>query len=549
MDIQRKTATLTINTLAIVLLVIGCGEPRGTKRLAPTIELGSTVGSLAEVFAFNPIAVEGYALVGGLNGTGSAECPPRVMEYLEKYILKQMPEQQDVEKFISSRDTAVVVVRGIIPAEASKNQYFDVGVSSPAGTQTISLEGGWLYGADLYEAGRLGIGARPLAVVEGPVFIDTIDTTETNSSPEGVHRTATGKRAGYVLAGGVVLDDYKISLGLRQPDYRAANAIRNRLNERFGPDTAKAVSAGKIELKVPAEYGEQKRRFVSIVKSTYLTQDPQTTEERIRTFVIRLATGENKWQSEIALEAIGNKNIGKLGALLNSFDEEVRLRAARCMLNSGSERGLDTLRQIALGRDSLYRFEAIEAITAGASGSDATSVLRRLLRDDDFDIRLAAYEGLRKLDDIVITRRLVGGNFYLEQIVQAEHPAIYVSRSGQPRIVLFAAPLYCRDNIFVQSADGNITINAPAGQRYVSIMRKHPKRPSVVVQLRSSFELSNIIQTLCEEPIKRAERGRRGLNVSYAEGIGLLKQMCEKGAVQAEFHTGELPKTDLIVKK
>ncbi len=537
MKVWQRKAIRVITIAAIGLLVSGCGEPRGTKQLGPTIELGTTVGSLAEVFAFDAIVVEGYALVGGLNGTGSAECPPRVREYLEKYILKQIPEQKDVESFISSKDTAVVVVRGIIPADASKNQYFDVAVISPAGTQTTSLEGGWLYGADLYQAGRMGIGAKSLAVAEGPVFIDTIGTYETN------------KRAGYVLAGGVVLDDYKISLGLRQPDYRIANAIRNRLNERFGPDTAKAVSAGKIELKVPAEYGEQKRRFVSIVKSTYLTQDPQTTEERIRTFVIKLATGKDKEESEKALEAIGNKSVGKLGSLLNSFDEEVRLRAARCMLNLGSDRGLDTLRQIALGKDSLYRLEAMEAITAEASGSDAAFVLRRLLRDDDFDIRLAAYEGLRKLDDIAITRKLVGGNFYLEQIVQAKQPAIYVSRSGQPRIVLFAAPLYCRDNIFVQSADGNITINAPAGQEYVSIMRKHPKRPSVVVQLRSSFELSDIIQTLCEEPIKRAKRGQRGLNVSYAEGIGLLKQMCEKGAVQAEFYTGELPKTNLIVKK
>ena len=209
------------------------------------------------------------------------------------------------------------------------------------------------------------------------------------------------------------------------------------------------------------------------------------------------------------------------------------------MLNLGSDQGLGTLRQIAMDKDSSYRVEALEAITAAASRNDAASISRRLLRDDDFDIRLAAYEQLRKLDDIAVTQRLIARNFYLEQITQAEHKAIFVSRSGQPHIVLFGAPIFCRENIFVQSPDGNITINAPAGQKYVSIIRKHPKRPSVIVQLKSSFELGDIIRTLCEEPLSEEHRG---LNVSYADMIALLKQMSEKGAVQAEFRAGPLPK-------
>ena len=98
--------------------------------------------------------------------------------------------------------------------------------------------------------------------------------------------------------------------------------------------------------------------------------------------------------------------------------------------------------------------------------------------------------------------------------------------------------------------DGNITINTPAGQEYVSILRKHPKRPNIIVQLKSSYEVSDIIQTLCEEPLKEEGRaGPRGLNVSYAEVIALLKQMCEKGAVEAEFYAGPMPKISLFIKR
>jgi len=274
----------------------------------------------------------------------------------------------------------------------------------------------------------------------------------------------------------------------------------------------------------------------------YLTQNPGIIRERINTFVTKLAASQDSFSSEVALEAIGNVSLSRLGVLLNVSKEQIRLRAARCMLNLGSDAGLIVLRQIAVDKASAYRIEALESITTGARRNDAAAISRRLLRDEDFRIRLAAYEQLRKLDDIAVTQELIARNFYLEQIVQTPHKAIFVSRSGQPRIVLFGAPIRCSDGIFVRSDDGNITINAPVGQGYVSVIRKHPQRPSVVAQLKSSFELGDIIRTLCEKPIEKGERGRGGLGVSYADVIALLKRMSDKGAVKAEFWAGPLPK-------
>jgi len=424
-----------------------------------------------------------------------------------------------------------------MPAAVSKNQHFDVKVTVLPGTQTTSLAGGWLYGAELKAAGHFSRGMRVLAKAEGPVFIDTTLTS------------GTDKKSGYILGGGTVLDEYNIRLDLRQPNYITAALIRDRLNECFEPDTAKAVSSGRIELEVPAKYARQKERFISIVKATYLTQTREAVEERISAFIRKLAVSEDKDASEIALEAIGTGSLRKLAALLNSSNEQVRLRAARCMLNLGSDGGFDTLQQIALDSSSAYRLEALEAITAAATRNDAASVSRRLLRDEDFDVMLAAYEALRKLEDISIAQTLIARSFYLEQIIYSKHKAIYVSRSGQPRIVLFGAPIYCIENVFVQSADGNITINSPAGQKYVSIIRKHPTRPNVILQLKSTFELGDIIQTLCEEPLKKTGRERQGLGVSYSDVIGLLKQMSDKGAVRAEFRAGALPKIGPIIKK
>jgi len=521
--------------LLIALLIAGCGEQgragKGSNDLIPAIDLGTTIGSLAEMSWPESIRLEGYSLVVGLSGTGSAECPPQIRAYLAKYLLTQLPGRTiNVEKFISDSDTAVVLVEGIMPAVASRNESFDVRVTALPGTQTTSLEGGWLLGTELKAEGTFGITTKVIADAKGPVFIDKISPSEIS------------KRTGYVLVGGRVLDEYKVTLVLGEPDFRNVNSIRNRLNELFGDGTAKPVLYGRIEVTVPAKYREQKQRFISIIKATYLTHSTEIIRERIKIFIRKLASLQDAYASEIALEAIGNQSLGGLSVLLNVSNEQVRLRAARCMLNLGSDAGLATLRQIAMDKGSAYRVEALESITTGARRNDAARISQRLLRDDDFYIRLAAYEQLRKLDDIAVTQELIAGNFYLEQIVQTPHKSIFVSRSGQPRIVLFGAPIRCSDGVFVRSADGNITIDAPASQESVSIIRKHPLRPGVIAQLKSSFEVSDIIRTLCEKPLKKGERGRGGLGVTYADVIALLKRMCDKGAVKAEFWAGPLPK-------
>ena len=279
----------------------------------------------------------------------------------------------------------------------------------------------------------------------------------------------------------------------------------------------------------------------------YVGQSPEITKERIKTFITRLASSQDI-QSQIALEAIGKASLGKLAILLHSSDELLRLRAATCMLNMADDKGLNTLRKIAMDETSEYRIEALNAITAAAGRNDAAVIARTLLRDEDFNIRLAAYESLRKSDDIAITQRLIANNFYLEQIARIQGKAIFVSRSGHPRIVLFGAPMYCRDNIFVQSRDGNIAINAPKGQKYVSVIRKLPGRPDIPpIQLKTSYEFADIIQTLCGKAIiEQGSDAQPGLAVSYAQAIALIKEMCDKGAIKGvnpeDFHAGHLPK-------
>ena len=534
--------TLCLAGLLLAAAAGGCQKKEGARTgsiaLTPPAELGATIGSLAEMVKPEPVAVEGYGLVGGLAGTGSGYCPPEVRAYLKQYILTQLPNgRANVDELIDSRNTAVVVLEAAIPAMPSMGEHFDVRVALLPGSEASSIQGGWLYKAELVVKGTFGAQTRPLATVEGPVFINTIGTVDPDL------------RSGYILGGGRTLYEYSAVLRLRKPNYRAAGMIRNRLSERYGPNIAHALSPNDLEVRIPAEYRQRKPRFISIIPATFLEVTNELTNARINTYVQDLVVSSDKENSEIALEAVGRESVGKLGALLNASDAEVRLRAGRCMLSLGDNRGLVPLRDMAFDPKSPYRLEALDAIMVSAKRADAVMLAQRLLRDDDVAVVLAAYDDLRRIDDRAAAREVVGRSFLLEQVVQSSHQAIFVSRSGDPRVVLFGAPLRCRDSLFVESPDQAVVLDSRAGQGYVSVIRKHPTRPGVIGPIRSSPDVADIIRTLGGEPAAGRSGQLTSLGIPYAQVIALLEQMCAKEAVAAQFWAGPLPKIGPAVKK
>jgi hypothetical protein len=536
---------LFLASLVLAAVVGGCHKKEGSLALTPSGDLGAMIGSLAEVARPEPVAVEGYGLVGGLAGKGSAYCPPEVRAYLKHYIATQLPNDRvNVDALIGGKDTAVVSLEAMIPATPLMGEHFDVRVALLPGSEATSIQGGWLYKAELVVQGTLGVDTRPLATVEGPVFINPIGTVEIDP------------RSGYILGGGRTLYEYSASLRLRKPNYRVAGMIRNRLSERYGTGIAQAVSASDIEVRIPAEYRRRKLRFVSMIPVTFLEVTDELTTTRINTFVQQLAVSDaaaplraGKESSEIALEAVGRESLTKLGALVNASDAEVRLRAGRCMLSLGDDRGLAPLRDLAVDPKSPYRLDALEAIMVSAKRVDAVTLAGRLLRDDDVAVVLAAYDQLHRIDDRAVRREVVGRSFLLEQVVQSSHKAIFVSRSGDPRVVLLGAPLTCRDSLFVESPDQELVLDSRAGQGYVSVIRKHRTRPGVIGPIRSKPDLADLVRTLGNEPSASPPGQVQSLGVPYSQVIALLERLSAKEGVAAAFWAGPLPKIGVPVKK
>jgi hypothetical protein len=533
---------------AVVLLGLvsggGC-EKESTRAdsgdLTATADLKATVGLLAEVARPQPIAVEGYGLVGGLAGTGSPYCPPAILDYLRRYILAQMTNGQQVnlDELLSSKNVAVVLLEAEIPATASKDDHFDVRVSLMPGSAATSVQGGWLYRAELMPKGTLGVDARTQATVEGAVFVNTIETVQPDL------------KSGYILGGGRVLYDYAVTLRMRQPGYRTTSLVRNRLSERYGPSLVRALSPSEIEVRIPPEYRYRKERFVAMIPATFLEATNELTEARVSALVQRLAVSGDgdRDNSEIALEAIGRDSLAQLSTLLNAADAGVRLGAARCMLGLGDDRALGALRDLAQDPQSSYRLEALEAVAVAGRRNDASALARRLLRDDDATVVLAACAHLRRMEDPAVTREVVGRSFLLERVVQTDRKAVFVSRSGDPHIVLFGSPLACRDNVFVESPDRTIVVDAKVGQDYVSVFRSRPSQPGVIGPVRTGRGLPDLIRALGEEPALTPQGQLAGLGLPYSSVIALLEQLTVKDAVPAQFWAGPLPKIGLAVKK
>ena len=209
------------------------------------------------------------------------------------------------------------------------------------------------------------------------------------------------------------------------------------------------------------------------------------------------------------------------------------------MLNIGDNRAIKPLREILLTPTSPFRLGAIEAIGKNAVRTDARAILTVALSDADIRVRLAAYEMLLRMNSPAISRKIVAGDFVVDSVVCPGPKSIYVYQQKSPRIVLFGSPIYCNQNIFVQSDDGSITINAKSGDQYVSVSRIHPQRPRVIGPLNSGFEVSSLIQTLGELPeVDKRAAVLPGLAVSYAKILPILEKMCKNNAITATFIAG-----------
>lgn len=526
--------------LVVSGLLISCDSSQDPSAQQPPVQisLDNTIADLARVVESPAVAVRGFGIVAGLFGTGSSECPPQLRQELEKYIWQQIPDAGTINprRFIDSLDTAVVEVLGVIPPMAVAGQSFDVVVRPLSSTQTTSLAGGHLYTTDLKEMSRFtqfNQYAKTIARAQGPIFAD--------------RSTLADEPSWYILGGGYPLSDTNVSLLLNQPNFIAAGAIRNRINERFGAKTANAVSAGEILLFIPEKYRYDKPRFVTMIRQMYLAEHSTLRERRINALIMQLQKEPDKLIPETALEAIGKAALDELAPLLKSDDDALRFHAARCMSNIGDNRALPVLREFVFDPQSPWCGDALRTIGRNASLSTADPILLRALAQEDMQFRLIAYETALAAKSSHVSRMLAAGNFFVDRVSCGGPKVIYALRKDRPGIVIFGAPVRCSDNIFLRSDNGEVTLNARPGDKFISVSRTHPNRPRVIGPIASGFELSQLIRAMAESPEqKQGTIDLPGLALPYSQVIELIEKLCANEMIPARFLQGPVTSVDAI---
>ncbi|MHC5082538.1 MAG: flagellar basal body P-ring protein FlgI [Planctomycetota bacterium] len=533
---------ITVCVLACGLFIAGCASEQKQEIPAETVAPEATISSVARFVSYQSMPVRGIGLVAGLPGTGSSECPQKIQKHLEKYILQQLSSDGSINAaaFIASQNTAVVEVLGIIPTMAGPRESFDIVVKPLAGTQTTSLDGGYLYTTELKEISRLARVeqfaefSKSQATAEGAIYSNKLSPSK--------------DKTWYVLGGGSNLQASSAMLILQNPNLITANLIRNRINERFGPKTAIPISSAQIRVKIPADYRDQKSRYLQMLSTLQLGEKPELRTQRIQELARQLATGPDKDSTEIALEAIGKPVAKELATLLEHPDPAVQFHAARCLSRIGDGRAIPILRKIALTPNNPNRLDAIRAIGHNSKRSDSGPILTNVLSDPNVEVRLTAYEILLRNNSSIISRKIVAGDFAVDSIICSGKRVIYAYQEATPRIVIFGSPMNCNNNIFLISDDGAVTINAKPGDEYISISRKHPSRPRVIGPISSGYEISNLLQALGERSETSTTSRRKGLAVPYADILPILKKMCKNNAIDATFIAGPAPKMDILLE-
>jgi len=202
--------------------------------------------------------VIGYGIVVGLAGTGDTYRTQFTMQSITSMLKRfgiTVP-QTDVR----TRNVAAVMVTANLQHNFKPGFKFDVIVSSLG--DASSLLGGTLLMTPLS-----AMDGEVYAFAQGPISIGGYDFNTYTGNRIAKNHALTGR----VPLGGVLKNEIpqntvtnnQLSLFLKMPDITTSNNIMRTINTRFGDNTATAVDASEIKVRVPADRNNDVIGFLS----------------------------------------------------------------------------------------------------------------------------------------------------------------------------------------------------------------------------------------------------------------------------------------------
>ncbi len=429
------------------------------------------LGQYVTVSGLNMILLEGVGLVTGLDGTGGDPPPSQYRTALLKDMQRRdIPNRNSI---IRSPSTALVIVRAYLPPLVQPGDRFDVEVRLPEGSETTSLNGGWLLECRLSEravvAGRGVIDGKERARAAGPILVSL-----------GEGKSSSLLRRGRVIGGGVGMESRDMRLYMKEDvrSVRNATRISSRIGTRFfnydsyghREPLAKAKSDKRIILKIHPAYKDNFPRYVQVIQNISFRETEVEQQVRIERLEEELLIPEKAELAAIQLEAIGPETIPKLKKGLKADTLESQFHAAVALAYLGETAGLKILYEAARDEPA-FRVFAMAAMSTLDDG-ETHYYFSELMKEELMETRYGAFRGLTTVNknDPLVRGETLNDQCKLHVIDVPGKPMIHLTHHQKAEIVLFGSKQKFNMPIAI-AAGPHIRINAAPGSDKVVVSR------------------------------------------------------------------------------
>jgi hypothetical protein len=498
-----------------------------------------TVGDVCNV-AYERTEVMGVGLVVGLNGTGGGMPPASGYRDMLKEELKKQ-QISDVDGVLNSPSCAMVLVSGVLPPGARKNDLIDVEISLPEQSRCSSLRGGYLTACRLFNydsTARLnpdGKGANRslkgsnMVIAEGPVVV--------GDAPMAANGDDDTQKRGRVWGGGRCRADAPLMLTMN-PDQqyaKVAGLVAERVNQTFagarqGRDlVAEAKNSSLILLSVPMQYRLNLEHYLRVVRAIPLQGVPAADSAYGRRLADQLLDPAKSLSAAVRLEALGEQSVPALKAALGAPSPITRFAAAHALAYLRKPACADELAKL-VREQPVFRPLGLTAL-ASLDEYACRSRLTDMMADRDAEVRYGAFRALFILDeraaDVAGTR--LNESFWVHRVARDSQPLVHLLSSHRPEIVLFGdqQTLVGEFAFYV----GEFTIVAKAGDQVCTLKRFSTKGQPVA---QCSRNVADVLKTLAD------------LGGGWAEASALLKKADANGRLSCDLKLDALPKPATI---
>ncbi len=212
--------------------------------------------------------VIGYGLVTGLDGTGDKS---QMSIEMIRGMLQNMGMELNSQQILT-KNSAAVIVTGMLPSYGRPGEPFDITISSLGDAK--SLQGGVLL-PTLLKGGD----GQVYAVAQGQISIGGFE------SAQGGAAARTGQKnhltVGFVPKGAIMergVDDRfarsgKFSVLLQEKDSILTRKVKEAIDRRYGTGWSSITNPGQIEIRVPSSMQEDPVSFAANIENLTLSID------------------------------------------------------------------------------------------------------------------------------------------------------------------------------------------------------------------------------------------------------------------------------------